>query len=146
MIKKLFHAIRTRARNVLFQGAAFAPLAKYSGTPLEGIYSSTAVWDLGDFLGGFFKFAIAVGAIAAILRIAYAGYLYMGSDITNNKGRAKTILTDVVIGLLLLLSIWIILYQINPNILKIDLLKTLNESEQKLQQQREANRAGSAGE
>ncbi len=99
-------------------GSAFVPLAETQGGPLGDLYSKSG--DLSTFINSLFKFAIIIGAIAAVLRIAYAGYLYMGqSDMWSHKGEAKAILGDVTLGLLLLLSIWIILNQINPDILSL---------------------------
>src|SRR3989344_1988095 len=58
--------------------------------------------------------------------LAYAGYLYMGqSDMWSHKGEAKQIITDVTIGFLLLLAIYLILYQINPDILKLKALERI---------------------
>jgi hypothetical protein len=50
--------------------------------------------------------------------------MYMTGDIISNKSRAKEILQDAVIGLVVLISIVIILKQINPNILKLDFTAT----------------------
>lgn len=103
----------------------FVPLANTSGQDqgIQGLYDST---DLADYLNRIFKFAIGIGAIAAVLRLAYAGYLYMGqSDMWSHKGEAKRIMGEVVLGLLLLLGIWLILNQINPDILKLDALKSI---------------------
>ena len=75
--------------------------------------------DLGTFINGAFKFTLSIGAILAVLRIAYAGYQYMSSDAWGEKSHAKEILADVTIGLLLLLSVYMILYQINPQIMNL---------------------------
>ena len=103
----------------------FVPLAEagLQGSKLANLYSSN---DLSTYINNIFKFAIGIGAIAAVLRLAYAGYLYMGqSDMWSHKGEAKTIIGDVTLGLLLLLAIWLILYQINPDILKLNALRSI---------------------
>ncbi len=105
--------------------AGFAPLAEIGNqsSKLGNLYGSA---DLSSFMNGMFKFAIAVGAIGAVFRLAYAGYLYMGqSDMWSHKGQAREIIGDVVLGLLLLLSVWLILSQINPKILSLDALSKL---------------------
>lgn len=100
---------------------AFYPLAPVpSGTRLGSLYGSTS---LGDFVNKLFNAALALGAILAVLRIAFAGYMYMTTDAWGKKGDAKTIIGDVVLGLLLLLSIWLILKQINPDLLKLNVLQ-----------------------
>ncbi|MEK7133765.1 MAG: hypothetical protein AAB804_01700 [Patescibacteria group bacterium] len=102
----------------------FVPLAETpSGSKLGQLYSSGSI---SDFINGLFKFAITIGAVAAVLRIAYAGYLYMGqADMWSSKGKAKGIIADVTLGLLLLLAIYLILNQINPAILELDTLKNI---------------------
>lgn len=102
----------------------FVPLADVPANSKFG--QLTRSRDFSGFINGLFKFAIAIGAIAAVLRLAYAGYLYMGqSDMWSHKGEAKQIITDVTIGLLLLLGIYLILYQINPDILKLKALERI---------------------
>lgn len=76
--------------------------------------------NLPQFLNSLFKAAIIVGAILAVLRLSYAGFMYMMSDLPGTKVNARAIISNSVLGLLLLLSIWIILQQINPNILNLD--------------------------
>ena len=100
----------------------FKPLAETPpGSRLGQIYASGG---FTNFVNGLFKFAIALGAIAAVLRLSYAGYLYMGqSDMWSHKGQAREIIADVTLGLLLLLAIYLILRQINPNILDLNVLK-----------------------
>ena len=107
----------------------FVPLAETpSGSKLSQIYSSG---DFAGFVNGLFKFAIAIGAILAVLRLAYAGYLYMGqSDMWSHKGQAKEIIKDVTIGLLLLLGIYLILYQINKDILSLNALRNIKPVQQ----------------
>lgn len=110
------------------QNAAFVPLAPIT---VRGgsLYGNTG--DLSTFLNNVFKFALTVGAIGAVLRLAYAGYLYMGqADMWSHKGQAKAIIGDVTLGLLLLLSIWLILYQINPDILTLNALKNIKPVQQ----------------
>ncbi len=114
---------------VTLHAADFVPLAETpGGSKLGQLYSSN---DFSSFINGLFKFAIAIGAIVAVLRLAYAGYLYMGqSDMWSHKGEAKKIIGDVTLGLLLLLSIYLILFQINPDIVKLNALKNITPAQQ----------------
>ncbi|KKW19524.1 MAG: hypothetical protein UY63_C0011G0006 [Parcubacteria group bacterium GW2011_GWA2_51_10] len=115
-MKNILETIRVRAISGLY--AAFVPLADVSESPkLQKLYDSDQ--DLSTYINSLFTIAIAAGAIFAVLRLAYAGYLYMGSDMWGKKQDARNIIRDVFIGLLLLLSIWIILHQINPNLLNL---------------------------
>ncbi|HEY4487290.1 MAG TPA: hypothetical protein VI483_00830 [Candidatus Paceibacterota bacterium] len=98
----------------------FVSLACYKGTPLADVYQSNS---LPKFLSALFTVALSVGGIIAVIRLVVAGYHYMGSDMWSSKGKAKEIIQDVVFGLLLLLGTYLILYQINPCILNLDILQ-----------------------
>src|SRR3989344_153534 len=98
----------------------FCPLADVKGTKLATLYSDTG-GDLSIFIGRLFGFALSIGAILAILRIAWGGYLYMTTDLWSTKERAREVLRETVLGLLLLLAVWVILRQINPAILDLNL-------------------------
>ena len=97
----------------------FVPLACYQGSVLQNTFSSSG--SLPQYLNNLFSLALTVGAMAAVLRLVWAGYLYMGSDIWAKKDKAKQIITDTIIGLLLLLGIYLILFQINPCILNLQI-------------------------
>lgn len=83
--------------------------------------------DLATFLNNAFRIALSVGAILAVLRIGWAGYLYIASDLWTKKERGREILQDVALGLLLLLAVYIILNQINPDILNLDAVRSLRQ-------------------
>jgi len=109
---------------------SFCPLADIGGgsSKLADLYSSGS---LSSYINKVFTFAIALGAIAAVLRLAYAGYLYMGSsDMWSSKGEARKVISDVTLGLLLLLAIWLILNQINPDITSLNALKSIKPVQQ----------------
>ena len=110
---------------IVFADNGFVPLQQTpSSGQLSQLYSQQG--DISSFINALFKFSLAIGALAAVLRLAYAGYLYMGqADMWSHKGEAKKIIGDVTLGLLLLLGIWLILYQINPDILTLNALPTM---------------------
>ncbi|OGG58541.1 hypothetical protein A2765_02325 [Candidatus Kaiserbacteria bacterium RIFCSPHIGHO2_01_FULL_56_24] len=83
---------------------------------------------LASFFSTLFYAAIAVGAILAVLRLGYAGFLYMTSDVWSTKQHATGIIQETVLGLLLLLAVWLILNQINPDILNLDILRNIGGS------------------
>lgn len=106
------------------QGAydtGFVPLADYTkSTQLNQALQNNG--NLSQYLNDIFTVAISFGAIAAVVRITWGGFLYMGTDMWDKKGRAKQIISDAVIGLLILLGIYLILYQINPDLLNFNIL------------------------
>lgn len=119
------HAQRFISKISLFAGT-FYPLANTpAGSRLGDIYSSQ---NLGAFANKVFYAAIAVGAILAVLRLSYAGYLYMTTEAWGHKSHAKQVIGDAILGLLLLLAVWLILNQINPNILNLNVLDRIGQS------------------
>ena len=101
--------------------AQFVPITppKDGGGSLIGnLFGDNA--NIGDMLNTAFLIAINAGAILAMMRLIYGGWLYMGrSDMWSNKHHAKEVIQNAVFGLLILLAIWIILNQINPQILQV---------------------------
>lgn len=97
--------------------------SKGGSTLLSGIFTADS---LQNFVNKLFFFAISIGGILAVFQLARAGWLYMLGDNGGNMQKAKDIIGNVVIGVLLLLSIWLILNQINPNLLNLDILRNLN--------------------
>ncbi len=105
----------------------FIPLACVDNTVLGDLYATGDVapdaefsGNLTDYVGRIFFFAITIGGVLAVLRVAWAGFLYITSDLWHTKERAKEMLRETVLGLCLLLSVWLILNQINPRILSLD--------------------------
>lgn len=107
-----------RDRSIMF--AAFVPIETADQSPLfHGIFSSGS---LSDFLNRLFIASISIGAILAVIKIMWGGYTYMASNLWTRKEDARNTLQNAVIGLLILLSAYLILYQINPCILNLDIL------------------------
>lgn len=105
----------------LAQSGGFVPLSDANFNKLFNPKAGSLP-SIGTFVSNAFRIALSLGAILAVMRIAWAGYQYMTSDAWGEKSHAKEILGDVVIGLLLLMSIWLILNQINPDLLELKLI------------------------
>lgn len=93
--------------------------------PLTGIYGITDNQDhasgdarLTNMISNAFNLLIGFAGIAAVVMISYGAILYMGESITK-KGDGRNIMWNAVIGLLLVLFTYTILFTINPDILKI---------------------------
>lgn len=78
-------------------------------------------------VNALFKAAIAVGAILAVLQLARAGFMYMGGESWGTKETAKQIMRQTVMGLLILISIWLILKQINPDLLDLNIFQRMEK-------------------
>lgn len=121
---------RGRDASALWAVGAFQPLTKGQNGGVElapfltQAFGNTGSTGLVELFNAAFRIAIAIGAILAVVRLVYAGFIYMSTDMFGVKNNAKEIIWSALTGLLLLLSIWIILNQINPDILNLDLLRS----------------------
>lgn len=90
----------------------FVPL-----TNLPGIKEVPASGDLSGFLNIIYKIAIGVAASLAVLQIIHAGILYMGGDSVTETKQARSLIGNALLGLVLVLSPYIVFGIINHNIL-----------------------------
>jgi hypothetical protein len=128
-LKKIFNA---GTIGLLFQGT-FVPLTggvpgsssgSSLGPSLSGFFNTNST-SLAGFFNAAFTMALSAGAILAVLRLAYAGWLYMGAaDMWGSKQKAKDAIFNAILGLLLLIGIYIILFQINPCLLNLNVLQS----------------------
>jgi hypothetical protein len=100
--------------------------AQYNYTQLEkipGAESSDS--DLKSYIESIYQFAIWAVGIAAVLMITIGGFMYLTSaGNTSKMDIAKRVVTDAIIGLVVALSAYLILYVINPDLIKINLSMT----------------------
>ncbi|OGG55192.1 hypothetical protein A3D62_02655 [Candidatus Kaiserbacteria bacterium RIFCSPHIGHO2_02_FULL_49_11] len=102
------------------QQKGYVPLA-----PLPGVSNTT---NLSDFLNAAFKLGLAVAGTLAVVMITIGGIEYMTLESISGKSDAKNKIWNAVIGLLIALLIWIILYTINPNLIRFDFGRNLGSS------------------
>jgi hypothetical protein len=96
------------------QDTGYTPISAVPNlTPDEGTVPS-----LEEYLGLLFNFIIGIGAVLAVVQITLGGVKYMTSSVAGSLESAKSKIRDAILGLLLLLSTYIILSQINPDILQ----------------------------
>jgi hypothetical protein len=86
----------------------------------------TRATDFYTYVGYLYKFGIAAVGIAALFMIIVGGFMYITSAGNNAKMEsAKGVITDAIVGLILALSAYLILYTINPELVNIRPIKSL---------------------
>lgn len=79
-----------------------------------------ATQTIGTTFNNIYFLTIGLASLLGVLLIAWYGFQYMRSDDNvSKKGVLKDKITNVVIGLLLLVSIYVILNTINPQLLDV---------------------------
>jgi len=106
-----------------FTPLVYAQLGEY--VPLAALPKTTdsgGKTTLATYLPAVFSLSIGIGAAMAVVMITYGGILYATTDAINGKEEGKKYITDAIVGLLLILSSWIILVTINPNMVNFSLI------------------------
>lgn len=96
--------------------------AQYTYTPLEPIPGFSGATDFPAFIIALYKFGIWTVGIAALLMITIGGFMYLTSaGNTSKMDSAKGVITDALIGLIIALAAYLILYIINPDLVKVQI-------------------------
>jgi type IV secretory pathway VirB2 component (pilin) len=94
-----------------------------SGQPLN-TYDPSQNNNIGGYLNLIIKLFIGICAVLAVIMIVVGGIEYMTSELPGLKSEGKDRIVQAILGLLLALGAWTLLYTINPNLLDTS-LKTL---------------------
>ena len=97
-----------------------APLPNPEGGELSNIDVSGDN-ALGQYLNIIIKLAIGLAAVLAVVMIVMGGIQYMTTELVSGKEDGKRRITNAVLGLLVALGAWLILFTINPDLLKTEL-------------------------
>ncbi len=90
--------------------------------PIGNILGSAASTDMISYIIALHKFAVILAAILAVIFMMIGGFLWLAS--AGNSGMVSTgqnFIKGSVIGLILTLFSWYILYAINPNLVKLSI-------------------------
>jgi len=95
----------------------FVPLTNLPGLPTVANSAS-----LPGFLNNLYKICIGLAAVLAVLQIMRAGFMFMTNkgSVSSNEA-AKSLITQSILGLVLVLSPVIVFGIIDPSILKLNL-------------------------
>ncbi len=88
--------------------------------PLEGSSGNTPTVTFAQYLTGAYQLAIGAAVVLALIMIIWGGFDYMLSESITGKGEGKKKIENAVIGLLLALGSYAILYTVNPKLVQFD--------------------------
>jgi len=113
---------------VPFLVSAAEPTFDY--TPIENLpldNREATAKDFYDYIQQIYNFLIGAAGVCAVLMIVIGGFMYLTSAGNNSKmEKAKEVITDAIIGLLMVMFAWLLLYLINPDLVNIKRLTNLS--------------------
>lgn len=111
---------------LVFLGGISFSFAATEYVPLVGIPGLTDIQGpktIPQYINTIYILTITIGALAGVMRIAWAGVKYSLSEIITEKESAKKDIRGVLLGLAILLIPFIVLNTINPDLVNLDVLK-----------------------
>ncbi|CAN5138715.1 hypothetical protein BH11PAT3_BH11PAT3_0040 [soil metagenome] len=84
--------------------------------------------DLATFLPAVVKLMIGLAIAFALLKIFQGGIMYLSTDAFSGKSEGRKVITDALIGLLLTIGAYTLLYTINPRLVKFTLAIPNNQT------------------
>jgi hypothetical protein len=92
--------------------------------PCPGDETKTCVPWIGEYIAGIYKYAISIVGILAAVVLMFGGLIWLTAGGSPDKvNNAKAWIGASITGLILALSSYMILYQINPDLVKLNPLK-----------------------
>ena len=89
-------------------------------TNLPGV-SAPSGSDFGPYVNGIVKLLIGAAGVLAVIMIIIGGLQYMTTDAVSGKQEGKEKIWKALLGLLIAIASWLILYTINPNLISTSL-------------------------
>jgi hypothetical protein len=99
------------------------PDPKFDYTALEQIPGTEGdLKNFPDYIKALYKFVIWGVAIAGLLMLVIGGFWYMTAAGNNAQlSKAKDIIRDALLGIIVALFAWLLLFTINPDLVRIDI-------------------------
>ncbi|MDB5266772.1 MAG: hypothetical protein JWN89_587 [Parcubacteria group bacterium] len=89
--------------------------------PIPQLQNSSGKADLNTFIPNLIKLTIGIAAALAVIQIVIGGFQYISSEAFGAKSAARSTITNAIIGLILAISAYTILYTINPKLVELNL-------------------------
>ena len=109
--------------NTTFAFAAdekFVPMAHLPGITGDAV-------PLPVYINRIYMLTITIGAFIGVIKLSIAGVKYAMSDVVTDKSSAKKDIMGVFLGLAILLVPFIVLKQINPDLVNLELLRNASK-------------------
>jgi hypothetical protein len=102
-----------------------APLPNPDGT-IESVFTVDND-SFTKYLNMIIKLTIGIAGVLAVIMIVMGGIQYMGSELISNKEQGKSQIMNALLGLLITLGAYALLYTINPELLNSSPNRSMDE-------------------
>ena len=116
---------------LFFPLASFSQTASFQYAPMENIpgFESQSTGNFFVYVQAVYNFGLWAVGIAALLMISIGGFMYITSAGNNSSmEKAKGVISDAIIGLVLALVAYLLLYVINPDLVRIKPLPQIGKA------------------
>src|SRR5688572_5068899 len=112
--------------------APFVPITPQLGVPIPGGNLSAPTRESGivrvaflaEYINAAYRYLSTIALVIAIVMCVYGGFLYLGASAgVGQIARGKKIITDAIIGMLIILSAYGILSLVNPQTVNLKVLE-----------------------
>jgi len=118
---------KTRIFTIIFSAVfCLAPALVFAGAfdykPMEMIpgFESETIGNFYTYIGAVYKFGLWTVGICAMFMIGIGGYMYLiSAGNSSSVTKAKGVIVDAIAGLILALLSYLLLYEINPNLVRL---------------------------
>ena len=100
---------------------AFVADAQTSYTLLEPLPTTGDNPTFAEYMPGLIRFLVLFAVVAAVVMIAIGGVMYAGSEAMETQKTGKSMISDALLGLAIVLLSYLILYTINPDLVNLRL-------------------------
>lgn len=110
----------------------FTPITPVLGVPIPGADLTAPTRDngvvrvafLAEYINAAYRYLSTIALVVAIVMCVYGGFLYLGASAGIGQiQRGKKIITDAIVGMLIILSAYAILNIINPQTVNLKVLE-----------------------
>lgn len=85
-----------------------------------GTYGNCRVPFIAEYIAGWFKYLVGIGGLLGVMACMVGGFMWIISAGNAQKiGEAKNLITNSLIGIVLLATSYIILHQVNPELTQL---------------------------
>jgi len=85
--------------------------------------ATTSVYNYGEYVGAMYKYLVGIAVTIAIVFMMVGGIRYVVGASTGEISKAKGMIVKAISGLVLLLFAYVILYTVNPELVKLQVPK-----------------------